>query len=116
MSAPGWTEQHATSTAANCVTGRAQPRSSRCCPRAWPAEAEGGDRAVYAAVAKTSTPLLDDVMRRLSSAADYSRLSAASAAILAIFGGPPGRRAAGLGLASVAATSAVVNLVVKQPG
>ena len=55
-------------------------------------------------------------MRRLSNAADYSRLSIASGALLAVAGGPRGRRAAATGLASVAATSAFVNLVVKPLG
>ena len=55
-------------------------------------------------------------MARLSSAADYSRLSLASAAVLAAIGGRPGRRAAAMGLASVALTSGVVNLGVKPLG
>ena len=55
-------------------------------------------------------------MRRLSNAANYSRLSIASGALLALAGGPRGRRAAATGLASVAATSAFVNLVVKPLG
>lgn len=55
-------------------------------------------------------------MRQLSSAANYSRLSLACAAVLAITGGPRGRRAAASGLASVAATSAFVNLVIKYVG
>lgn len=74
------------------------------------------DVAVYDAIAGTPTPQLDDAMRRLSHAANYSRLSIASGALLAIFGGPQGRRAAFTGLASVAATSAFVNLVVKPLG
>ncbi len=49
-------------------------------------------------------------MSRLSRAANYSRLSLASAATLAVAGGSPGRRAAKLGLASVAVTATVVNL------
>jgi len=52
-------------------------------------------------------------MRALSHAADYSRLSIASAAILGAAGGTGGRRAAAAGLASVAATSATVNILVK---
>lgn len=76
-------------------------------------DAERIDRAVYAAIASTETPALDRVMSRLARAADYSRLSFAAAAGLAITRGPDGRRAAGVGLASVAVTSAVVNLMVK---
>ena len=80
---------------------------------AWLRDAEHIDTAVYAAVAATPSPALDRAMRRLASAADYSRLSMAAATALAIGRGERGRRAAGLGLASVAVTSAVVNLAVK---
>ncbi|MBS1679638.1 MAG: phosphatase PAP2 family protein [Actinobacteria bacterium] len=52
-------------------------------------------------------------MTRLSRAADYSRLSLAAAAGLALFGGADGRRAAVAGLASVAATATVINVAVK---
>ena len=55
-------------------------------------------------------------MSRLSSAADYSRLSLASAALLALAGGRTGRRAAGMGLGSLAVTSTVVNLAIKPLG
>jgi undecaprenyl-diphosphatase len=79
----------------------------------WLAEVQRMDRAVYAAVAATSTPRLDVAMRRLSVAANYSRLSLASSLVLAVAGGPRGRRAAVAGMTSVAATSAVANLVIK---
>ena len=82
----------------------------------WLEEAERVDVAVYGAIAGTPTPRLDDALRRLSQAANYSRLSIASGALLATFGGPHGRRAAFTGLASAGATSAVVNLVVKPLG
>ncbi len=55
-------------------------------------------------------------MRALSRAADYSRLSIACAALLALLGGPKGRRAAQMGVASVALTSAVVNGMAKPLG
>lgn len=84
--------------------------------RAYLREAEKIDRAIYASVAGTSTPRLDVVMRQLSSAANYSRLSLACAAVLATTGGPRGRRAAASGLASAAITSAFVNLVLKYAG
>jgi undecaprenyl-diphosphatase len=74
------------------------------------------DHAVYDAVAATPTPHLDDAMRRLSSAADYSRLSIGASAILAIFGGSRGRRAAASGLVSLGATSAIVNVAFKLAG
>ena len=53
---------------------------------------------------------MDEGLRRLSHAADRSRLWVGSSALLAAFGGRRGRRAAGNGLASIALTSAVVNL------
>ncbi len=89
-------------------------RSARL--RAWLTEADRIDRAVYGAVAGTPTPRLDVAMRRLSSAADYSRLSIVSGAVLAITGGDDGRRAAVVGLSSAAVTSAFTNLVVKPFG
>jgi len=82
----------------------------------WLDEVERLDVAVYGAIAGTPTPQLDNALRRLSHAANYSRLSMASGAVLAIAGGPTGRRAAALGFASVAATSGFVNLVVKPLG
>src|SRR4051812_28924518 len=82
----------------------------------WLEDAERVDVAVYAAIAQTRTPTLDRTMGRLSEAANYSRLSMASAAVLAATGGSTGRRAAAQGLASVAVTSAVVNLLVKPLG
>ena len=52
-------------------------------------------------------------MSRLSRTADYSRLSLASAAVLALAGGSKGRRAAVLGLGSLGVTATVVNAAVK---
>ena len=49
----------------------------------------------------------------LSRAADYSRLSIAAAAVLALGGGRDGRRAAVAGLASVAVTATVANVAIK---
>jgi membrane-associated phospholipid phosphatase len=79
-------------------------------------EADRIDRAVYAAVAGTDTPGLDRAMRRLSRAADYSKLSITAAVVLALGGGPRGRRAAASGLASLAATATIVNALVKPLG
>jgi membrane-associated phospholipid phosphatase len=84
--------------------------------RSWLSEADRVDRAVYDAIAHTDTPHLDRVMRRVSTAANYSRLSMTIAALLAVIGGARGRRAAVSGLTSVAATSAVVNLLIKPLG
>ena len=84
--------------------------------RGWLGEFERIDRAVYGAIADTPTPRLDGAMRRISTAANYSRLSFAASGALAVLGGRRGRRAAVSGLASVSATSAVVNLLVKPVG
>jgi undecaprenyl-diphosphatase len=71
------------------------------------------DRAVYEAVAATPTPILDAPMRRLSGAADKSRIWLAVAGMLAVAGGPRGRQAAIRGLLAIGTTSALVNLGVK---
>jgi undecaprenyl-diphosphatase len=76
-------------------------------------EAERLDLAVYRAVADTSTPSLDRGLRRLSRAADYSRLSMTAAVVLSLAGGRRGRQASVTGLGSVAVTSTALNLVVK---
>jgi undecaprenyl-diphosphatase len=82
----------------------------------WFSEAAAVDRAVYEAVSQTRTPRMDAVMRNVSTAANYSRLSIATAALLSAVGGPRGRRAAASGLLCVAATAAIVNLVIKPLG
>jgi undecaprenyl-diphosphatase len=71
------------------------------------------DTAVYAAIAGTPTPGLDQALGRLSRAADFSKLWLGSAAALAVFGGEQGWRAAGDGIACLALTSALVNAVLK---
>ncbi|NYJ08215.1 phosphatase PAP2 family protein [Petropleomorpha daqingensis] len=72
------------------------------------------DRAVYRAVAETPTPTLDPGMRRLSTAADRSKLWLGAAGVLAAVGGRQGRRAAASGVMALAVDSAVVNLGFKQ--
>jgi membrane-associated phospholipid phosphatase len=84
--------------------------------RAWLSEAEAVDQAVYDAIARTPTPRMDGAMRRVSTSANYSRISMAVAALLTTTGGARGRRAAASGMVCVAATSAIVNLVVKPLG
>lgn len=91
----------------------AEPPPSR---EGWLAEVQRVDQAVYDAIAGTPTPALDAAMRRLSHAADYSRLSLTAAGLLAVAGGPAGRRAALDGLAALSVTATVVNLVVKPLG
>jgi membrane-associated phospholipid phosphatase len=81
--------------------------------RRWVGEAERIDTALYATIAGTSTPALDKSMRRLSHAANYSRLSIIAAAALSLAGGATGRRAARSGLASVAVTATIVNIAIK---
>jgi membrane-associated phospholipid phosphatase len=76
-------------------------------------EAARLDLAVYTAVADTPTPSLDRALNGLSRAANYSRLSVGSAAVLWFAGGCRGRAAATMGLASVAVTSTVVNVGIK---
>ena len=72
------------------------------------------DRAVYAAVAATPTPSLDEPLRRLSNAANNSGLWFAIAAGLGLAGGGAGRRAAVRGTVAIGVTSALVNLAVKS--
>ena len=80
---------------ANVESAAPRPRRPR-----WIEDAERLDLAIYAAIARTPTPALDIAMSRLSRAADYSRLSLASAALLALAGGkdrpPRGRPGARL--------------------
>ena len=84
--------------------------------RGWLADAVALDAAVYSAVASTPTPTLDRALGRISNAANRSKLWGACALTLAVAGGRPGRAAAVDGLASIAVTSAVVNLVLKRAG
>lgn len=72
------------------------------------------DRALYTAVASTPTPTLDEPLRRLSNAANHSRLWLAIAAGLAVAGGEAGRRSAVRGTLAIGITSALVNLAAKS--
>jgi undecaprenyl-diphosphatase len=72
------------------------------------------DRAIYSAVAATPTPTLDEPLRRLSNAANNSRLWLTIAAGLGVAGGGAGRRAALRGTVAIGVTSALVNLAVKS--
>jgi undecaprenyl-diphosphatase len=84
--------------------------------RSWLRDVERIDLALYAAIAATPTPLLDRGMSTVSRAADHSRLWLSAAALLALSRGEPGRRAAGAGIASVAAPSAIVPAVLTPIG
>jgi undecaprenyl-diphosphatase len=79
----------------------------------WGEELDRLDVAIYAAIAATPTPAMDVALRRLSRAANHSRLWLGCSGLLAAFAGGRGRRAAANGLASIALTSASVNLVLK---
>ncbi|MCW2523950.1 MAG: phosphoesterase [Frankiales bacterium] len=72
------------------------------------------DQATYTAIAATPTPTLDVALRRVSNAANYSRIWMAIAAGLTVAGGRPGRRAAVQGMAAIGISSAAVNLLAKQ--
>ena len=72
------------------------------------------DRAIYSAVAATPAPSLDEPLRRLSNAANNSRLWLAIATGLSVAGGGAGRRAAVRGTVAIGVTSALVNLAVKS--
>ena len=84
--------------------------------RQWREEAVRLDVAVYAAIAATPTPAMDATLRGLSRAADRSKLWIACSALFVAFGGERGRHARRGGTASIAVTSAVVNLVLKSLG
>ncbi|MEU3482063.1 phosphatase PAP2 family protein [Streptomyces sp. NPDC033754] len=71
------------------------------------------DGAVYAAVAATPTPTLDTALRRLSTAANHSKISFGVAAALALVPGRP-RRAALAGAGAIAVASASANLLGKR--
>ena len=70
------------------------------------------DRAVYDTVAGVPAPALDTAMRRLSAAADHSKISLSIAGLLALTG-PAGRRSAARGVIAIGVTSALVNIGVK---
>jgi undecaprenyl-diphosphatase len=74
------------------------------------------DRTVYVAVAELSTPALDAPLSSLSSFANHSKPWFLSAALIAAFGGPTGRRGAATGVAAIGVASLVVNQPMKMLG
>jgi len=68
------------------------------------------DVAIYRTIAETPTATLDRPLRRLSDAADRSRLWLGIAAAMAVAGGREGRRAAATGVGALALDSALVNV------
>ena len=73
----------------------------------------GTDRAIMARIDAIQSPALDEIMPRLSRAANHSVLWMGVAAGLTLTGRRRGRRAAVEGLASIAVASAVSNVVFK---
>lgn len=102
-------------TVADAVAERVESRRGQVSP--WAAalrELGAVDRATYEAVAHTPTPVLDPPVRRLTNAANYSRLWLGIAAAIALVGGKRGRKTALEGVVSIGVTSATVNLGVKS--
>ncbi|MFE7855498.1 phosphatase PAP2 family protein [Streptomyces sp. NPDC101209] len=88
------------------------PREQRV-PRGLLHDLAALDQALYEAVTVTSTPTLDVALRRLSAAADHSKISFAVAGALALWPGST-RRAAALGVAAIGVASATANLLGKR--
>lgn len=75
---------------------------------------EDFDHALFRSVARMSTPVLDEPLRRVSGFADFSKPWFLVAGALALFGGSRGRRAALAGLSAIGAASLVVNQPMKK--
>jgi hypothetical protein len=71
------------------------------------------DHAAYRNLAGMSTPLLDRPLRHISHLANFSKPWLLVAAMLALFGGRRGRRAAATGIAAIGLTSLLVNQLMK---
>ena len=71
------------------------------------------DRACYQAVASLPPSKLDPPLRQVANFADFSKPWFIVAAMLALFGGSRGRRAAMTGIAAIGATSFAVNQPMK---
>lgn len=76
-------------------------------------QVEEVDRSVFDTVAGWESPVLDKVMPGLSTAASFSRIWMAIAALLAVVGGRKGRRTALEGMAAIGVTSFLANVVLK---
>ena len=72
------------------------------------------DDAAYRKVAGMSTPLLDRPLRQVSHFANFSKPWLLVAAMLTLFGGRRGRRAAATGIAAIGLTSLLVNQLMKM--
>lgn len=71
------------------------------------------DQAIFDAVCSTSTPSLDPLFRRLTEAANYSRVPIGVSTILVATGGRRGRKTAARCLLVTSITSVLVNAVAK---
>lgn len=71
------------------------------------------DLAVYRAVERTRTPVIDAPLREISRFANHSKLWLAIAVALFAFGGRSGRRAAVTGAAAIGVNSFIVNVPLK---
>ena len=71
------------------------------------------DRRLYDQLSAPTTPRFDVAISHLTNAANHSKLSLGSAAILGALGGRRGRQTAVVGIVAVGATSLIANLVVK---
>jgi membrane-associated phospholipid phosphatase len=91
----------------------ARAKIAEVTPRRFRHALLGADERLFSALARSRSPVLDRTLPALSQAANLSRLWIACAALLALVGGPPGKRAARSGLISLGITSAIVNLVLK---
>lgn len=90
-----------------------RPQREQRAPRELLRDLAALDQALYEAVRVTRTPRLDYALRRLSAAADHSKVSFVVAGLLALCPGRP-RRAAALGVAAVGVASAGANLLGKR--
>ncbi|MDJ0792277.1 MAG: phosphatase PAP2 family protein [Acidimicrobiia bacterium] len=103
-------------SAAEVLATRLQDSAQNVSERTLEALREVGrlDRAIYAAVADTPTPTIDEPIRRLSNAANFSKLWFGIAGVLAVTGGQKGRCAALTGIIAIGASSAIVNQGMKR--
>jgi undecaprenyl-diphosphatase len=71
------------------------------------------DQSVFDAIQRTPTPVLDDLLVRLSNSANHSKVWLTTAAVVAAVGGSRGRRAAVESVAAIGMASAVSNIALK---
>ena len=74
------------------------------------------DRRLYDQLSAPTIPAFDAGISHLTNAANHSKLSLGSAALLGTLGGRRGRQAAVVGIVAVAATSLIANLIVNRTG